>query len=86
MDTIPLYQSETGERPKPSAPRDGDLLPINFPNQELKQLVLRVDFRNSIILERWFGQHFCIFRRAVLQMENIITALSEVFITPNIDE
>jgi hypothetical protein len=55
MDTVPLYQSEAGDRPKPSAPCDWSLLPINFPNQELKQLVLRIDSRSVIILEGWLG-------------------------------
>jgi hypothetical protein len=86
MDTISFHQPQTGDRPKPPAPCHWYLLPINLPNQKLKQLVLRVDFRHSIIHKGWLGQYLCIFRRAVLQMENIITTLREVFITSHIDE
>jgi hypothetical protein len=86
MDPIPFHQPQTGDWPEPSTPCYWDVLPIDFPNEKFKQLVLRVDFGHLISLEGWLSQYFCIFRRTVLQMENIVAAFGKVFVVPNINK
>jgi hypothetical protein len=86
MNPIPFHQPQTGNWPEPSAPCHRNLLPIDFPNQKFKQLILRIDFRDLIVLEGWLSEYFRIFRRTVLQMHNIITALGKAFVVPNINK
>ena len=78
MHAIPSNQSPLGETPKPPSPRRGQLGPFDLPNQKLKKLLVRIDFRHPISQQGRLRQHGEIFRWRIIQMQDEVAALIEI--------